>query len=121
MHTNNCLYCEKAFENMKGYYMIVVNKPKDDIYPTPLKIESFDHSIEIELMPGAVYIAQTDKPLQIFASFSKKTNSAPYYATINPNEFCHIEIDYEYSMYKNRYVVDKIIFKTIKHNKEYVY
>jgi len=117
MHTPNCLHCEKVFENMKGYYMIVVNKPKDELFSFPLKVVSSDRSIEIEIMPGAVYIAQTYKPIEIYASFYRKISSKPYSLTINPDEFTHIEIDYEYSMFKNRYIVDKILFKTINHKK----
>ncbi|MBQ6894583.1 MAG: hypothetical protein IJN40_03720 [Clostridia bacterium] len=114
-HTQNCLYCDKVYENMKGYFVINLNKPRDYPIPLSIKIQSTDYSIDIILMTDSCYIGKVDKTTHIYATLFSKFNSSSDYITINPNEFTHIELDFDYSIYKNKYILDKILLKKIQH------
>ena len=114
-HTQNCLLCDKVYENMKGYFLIEVNRLKDNPVPLAIKIQSSDYSVNITLMSDSFYIGKIDKTTHIYATISSKLNSSSDYITIKPDEFAHIELNFDYSIYKNKHILNKILLKKIEH------
>ena len=121
MTTNNCLLCDKVFENMKGKLMIYVNEPKDVFESTPVYIRDTTGNIQAKIATGSTYIIDIKEETKISAQYFLNTNSVSDYVKISPEEFNYIEVDYDYYIIKNLHGVKKAVLKKMEHKKDKKY
>ena len=121
MITENCLLCDKVFENMKGKLMIHVNKPKDILCTMSIKIKDSTGNIQAVIACGSTYIIDIKEEINLCAYYSLNTKSKSNYVKISPEEFNYIEVDYDYYIIKNFHGVEKVVLKKMEYKEDKIY
>ncbi len=121
MNTENCLYCKDVFEGMKGKLLIKVNSPKNLDCDFPIEIKEVNNKFGLELFTNSVYIYDLKEELCIYASMPFGRQAESEFVRVSPDEFTHVEINYDYQMIKNEYRIKKLRLDVIEHINEVRY
>lgn len=121
MNTENCIYCENVFENMKGKLLIQVKTPDEAVYVENVRfvrnvdINEKNHLFSVSLAPSCVYIYDVTMPMDLYIPSERNSMELPDFIRVEPNEFTHLQVEYDYYYYKNQPRVKRARLKRIEH------
>ncbi len=115
MFTNNCLYCEKVCENMKGKLVIEVKVPDGETIFDYVQVSQNGGLFNVKLGAGSTYIYNIQDEMEIYAHLSSDNKKRTECIKIIPDEFYHIIIDYEYFYYQNQPRIEKLRWQKVEH------
>ena len=123
MTTDNCLYCEKVNENMKGKLVIETKLPDG----LPLKLADgkllYDYVcvsddsglFNVKLGMGSTFIYNILEEMNIYAHMNSAKRGKTESVKIKPNEFYHFIIEYDYYYFQNQPRIKGVRWQRVKH------
>jgi len=115
MSTENCLYCENAFDNMKGKLFIEVKAPDGEVVPTKICVSEIDGLFGVTLISGSTFCYKVDKEMKIYARISNQKSTKVKPVLVKPDEFTHLILGYDYYYYKNQIRAESAELKRVVH------
>ncbi len=115
MNTENCMCCENVFENMKGKLCIQVKAPDEVFYFKNVNVMEKKGLFSVSLAPGSVYIYDVKKPMELYIPLELNSPEFPKLIRVEPDQFTHLQVEYDYFYYKNQPRVKRARLKKIEH------
>ena len=121
MNTENCIYCENVFENMKGKLLIQVKSPDEAVYVENVRfvrnvnIMEKNRLFSVSLAPDCVYIYDVTMPMDLYIPSEGNSGELPGFIRAEPDEFTHLQVEYDYYYYKNQPRVKRARLKKVEH------
>ena len=115
MNTTNCVYCDNVYEHMKGKLVIDVKAPDDEVIPTRVTISEMDGLFSVSLLSGSTLIYDVKNEMKICARIGGGKKEKIYPVVINPEEFTHLMVEYDYYYYQNQMRVEGVKLKKLSH------
>lgn len=121
MNTENCMCCENVFENMKGKLLIQVKSPDEAVFVENVgfvrnvNIMDKKHLFSVSLAPSCVFIYDVTAPMDIYIPLDGNSTELPEFIRVEPDEFTHLQVEYDYYYYKNQPRVKRARLKRVEH------
>ena len=118
MTTNNCLYCEKVNENMKGKLFIEVKVPDGMLKYDYIYVSQAGGLFEVKLGAVSTFIYDIREEMKIYAHMGSDKYGKTECVKIIPDEFYHFIIDYDYYYFQNHPRIKGVRWQNVKHISE---